>query len=401
MRDIADGLRALLDAGRPFAVATVIGARGSSPRPPGAAMAVSADGEAVGSISGGCVEGAVYGTAERVLAGEGAVVETYGYSDDEAFAVGLTCGGTLEVLVAPADRELLAAWADRVGVDEPVALATVVDGPAPLGAQLLVGASDAVGTLGAEGLDVAVTDDARGMLAAGQTGDRHYGPQGQRRIDDVTVFVQSFTPPPRMIVFGATDFAAAVSRIGVFLGYRVTVCDARPVFATTRRFPEAHEVVCEWPHRYLERTEVDGRTVLCVLTHDPKFDVPLLEVALRRPAAYIGAMGSRRTHDDRLRRLREVGVSEYELARLHSPVGLDLGARTAEETAVSIAAEIVQHRWGGSGRPLAVTSGDIHVGPGHPGRTVAGTADLGTADAGTTDLGTADSGTATAGPVPA
>ena len=361
MRDIADGLRALLTTGEPFAVATVIAAQGSSPRPPGAAMAVSASGEALGSISGGCVEGAVYGTAERVLAGEGAVVETYGYSDDDAFAVGLTCGGTLEVLVAPADRELLAAWADRVAVDEPVALATVVSGPARLGAQLLVGAAYALGSLGVEGLDVAVTDDARGMLAAGQTGDRHYGPQGERRIDDVTVFVQSFTPPPRMLVFGATDFAAAVSRIGVFLGYRVTVCDARPVFATTRRFPEAHEVVCDWPHRYLAATEVDERTVMCVLTHDPKFDVPLLEVALQGPAAYIGVMGSRRTHDDRLARLREVGVTEEQLARLHSPVGLDLGARTAEETAVSIAAELVQHRWGGSGRPLAATAGPIHA----------------------------------------
>ncbi len=365
MRDIAEGLRDLLGRDTPFAVATVIGAKGSSPRPPGAAMAVSSDGEALGSISGGCVEGAVYDTAERVLAGEGAVVESYGYSDDDAFAVGLTCGGTLEVLVAPADRVLLAAWTERVAVDDPVALATVVSGPAPLGAQLLVGADDALGTFGAEGLDAAVADDARGMLAAGQTGDRHYGPNGQRRIDDVTVFVQSFTPPPRMLVFGATDFAAAVSRIGVFLGYRVTVCDARPVFATTRRFPEAHEVVCEWPHTYLARTEVDPRTVICVLTHDPKFDVPLLEVALRRPAAYIGAMGSRRTHDDRLRRLREVGLSDEEVARLHSPIGLDLGARTAEETAVSIAAEIVQAQWGGSGRPLAATEGDIHVGAGH------------------------------------
>jgi len=370
VRDIADGLRELLGRDLPFAVATVVGARGSSPRPPGAAMAVTGDGEALGSISGGCVEGAVYDTAERVLAGAGAVVETYGYSDDDAFAVGLTCGGTLDVLVAPADPQLLSAWVDRVALDDPVALATVVSGPAPLGAQLLVGPDTVLGTLGTEGLDVAVTDDARGMLAAGQTGDRHYGARGERRVDDVTVFVQSFTPPPRMLVFGATDFAAAVSRIGVFLGYRVTVCDARPVFATPRRFPEAHEVVCEWPHSYLRRTAVDVRTVICVLTHDPKFDVPLLEVALRRPAAYVGAMGSRRTHDDRLRRLREVGLSEDELARLHSPIGLDLGARTAEETAVSIAAEIVQDRWGGSGRPLAVTGGDIHVdihgGTGHP-----------------------------------
>jgi xanthine dehydrogenase accessory factor len=371
VRDLAEGLRELLASDRPFALATVIGARGSSPRPPGAVMAVALDGEALGSISGGCVEGAVYGTAEQVLADGAAVVESYGYSDDEAFAVGLTCGGELDVLVAPADRDVVAEWVQRVDADEPVALATVVGGPARLGASLLVTATGSRGTLGEEGLDVAVLDDARGMVDAGQTGTRHYGPKGQRRIDDVTVFVQSFTPPPRMLVFGATDFAAAVSRIGVFLGYRVTVCDARPVFATARRFPEAHEVVCEWPHRYLERTEVDGRTVMCVLTHDPKFDVPLLQVALRTPAAYVGAMGSRRTHDDRLRRLREVGMTEQELARLHSPIGLDLGARTAEETAVSIAAEIVQQHWGGSGRPLAATEGTIHTGTGHEDAVVA------------------------------
>jgi len=164
-----------------------------------------------------------------------------------------------------------------------------------------------------------------------------------------------------MLVFGAIDFAAAVARVGKFLGYRVTVCDARPVFATAKRFPEADEVVVEWPHRYLQSTTVDARTVICVLTHDPKFDVPLLEVALRTDAAYIGAMGSRRTHDDRLARLREEGVTEDELARLASPIGLDIGARTPEETAVSIAAEIVAHRWGGSGARLTDTAGPIHT----------------------------------------
>jgi xanthine dehydrogenase accessory factor len=163
-----------------------------------------------------------------------------------------------------------------------------------------------------------------------------------------------------MLVFGAIDFAAAVARAGKFLGYRVTVCDARPIFATRARFPDADEVVTDWPHRYLAGQAVDARTVICVLTHDPKFDVPLLEVALRTPAAYIGAMGSRRTHDDRLARLREVGLTEDELARLRSPIGLDLGARTPEETAVAIAAELIQLRWGGSGRPLTATTGRIH-----------------------------------------
>ena len=172
--------------------------------------------------------------------------------------------------------------------------------------------------------------------------------------------MHSFAPPPRMVVFGAIDFAAAVASIGKYLGYHVTVCDARPVFATPARFPGADEVVVDWPHRFLQRTAVDERTVICVLTHDPKFDVPVLEVALRTPAAYVGAMGSRRTHEDRLERLRAVGLTDAELARLRSPIGLDLGARTPEETAVSVAAELIQLRWGGSGQALTSIAGRIH-----------------------------------------
>ncbi len=179
------------------------------------------------------------------------------------------------------------------------------------------------------------------------------------------MFVWAFAPKPRMLVFGAIDFAAAVARVGGFLGYEVTVCDARPVFATTSRFPDADEVVVDWPHRYLaaeqEAGRIDRRTVITVLTHDPKFDVPLLEVALRLPeVAYVGAMGSRRTHEDRLDRLREAGITDEEIDRLSSPIGLDLGARTPEETAVSIAAEIIAGRWGGSGERLASTDGRIH-----------------------------------------
>jgi xanthine dehydrogenase accessory factor len=209
-------------------------------------------------------------------------------------------------------------------------------------------------------LDAAVDDDVRGMLAQGLTGTRRYGEHGERLGDELAVFVNSFAPPPRMIVFGAIDFAAAVARVGKFLGFRVTVCDARGVFATRARFPDADEVVVDWPHRFLSQTTVDARTVICVLTHDPKFDVPVLQVALRTPAGYIGAMGSRRTHEDRLERLREAGLTEPELARLRSPIGLDLGARTPEETAVSIAAELIQLRWSGTGRPLTTTAGRIH-----------------------------------------
>ncbi len=366
MREVAPGLRRLLVSGTGFALATTVAVRGSSPRPPGATMAVDTAGEVLGSLSGGCVEGAVYTAAEEVLAGASARVESYGISDDEAFAVGLTCGGVLDVLVQRVDAEgaaLLSGVLDDLDTGTPVALATVVGGPAALGARLAVRRDGTAGSLGDPGLDAAVTDDARGLLAGGQDGTRHYGPHGERRVDDVAVFVQSFSPPPRMIVFGAIDFAAAVARLGAYLGYRVTVCDARPVFATGRRFPDADEVVVAWPHDYLGRTAVDERTVLCVLTHDPKFDVPLLELALRGPAAYVGAMGSRRTHTERLERLRELGLTEAELGRLHSPVGLDLGARTPEETAVSIAAEIIRVRWGGTGRPLSETGGAIHPTP--------------------------------------
>ncbi|MGW1885684.1 XdhC family protein [Streptomyces sp. NPDC001970] len=363
MRDILPALSRWYAAGEPFGLATVVAVSRSAPRGPGAAMAVGPDDEVLGSVSGGCVEGAVYELAKEVVADGEARLQTFGYSDEDAFAVGLTCGGAITLLVrrvAPDTDPGFGAVAESVAGHRPVTVASVTDGPALRGAALAVWPDTVAGTLGAPGLDAAVTADARGELAQGATGLRHYGPQGQRREDAVTVFLQSFAPPPRMLVFGAIDYAAAVARIGDFLGYRVTVCDARPVFATPKRFPQGVEVVVDWPHRYLGATETDSRTVICVLTHDPKFDVPLLEEALRREAAYIGAMGSRRTHDDRMKRLREAGLSETELARLRSPVGLDLGARTPEEVAVSVAAEIVALRWGGSGAPLTATAGAIH-----------------------------------------
>ncbi|MFJ8982031.1 XdhC family protein [Streptomyces sp. NPDC102282] len=367
MRELLSELRAWQTTATPFALATVVAVRGSAPRAPGAAMAVTATGVVAGSVSGGCVESDVYEVATETLTTGETRLRTYGISDEEAFGAGLTCGGTIDVLIQPcvtaADRERLRELADLVASGEPVALATVVSGAAP-GARRTVLDGRTSGSLGDEGLDAAVTDDARGLLAQGATGTGRYGPHGERRMQDVTVFVQTFAPAPRMLVFGAIDHAAATARIGSFLGYRVTVCDARPAFATRERFPTADEVVCAWPHTYLESTAVDARTVVCVLTHDPKFDVPLLAAVLRTPAAYIGVMGSRRTHADRIARLRETGVDEAELARLASPVGLDLGARTPEETAVSIAAEIIQHRWGGTGRPLGELTGAIHHAPG-------------------------------------
>ncbi|MBL1104072.1 XdhC family protein [Streptomyces sp. 5-8] len=363
MREILPALERWYSDRTPFGLATVVAVSRSAPRGPGAAMAVGPDDEVVGSVSGGCVEGAVFELAQEVVASGEARLESFGYSDEDAFAVGLTCGGEITLLVrpvTPGTDPVFGSVAASVGAGEPVTVATVVDGPAPRGAARAVWADTASGTLGTSGLDAAVTADARGELALGATVLRHYGPRGERREDDVTVFLQSFAPPPRMLVFGAIDYAASVARIGDFLGYRVTVCDARPVFATPKRFPTGVEVVVEWPHRYLHSTGTDERTVICVLTHDPKFDVPLLEEALRRPAAYIGAMGSRRTHDERRERLAEAGLTEAELSRLRSPLGLDLGARTPEEVAVSVAAEIVALRWGGTGTPLTATTGAIH-----------------------------------------
>ncbi|WP_210650141.1 XdhC/CoxI family protein [Nocardioides sp. SYSU D00065] len=371
MRDVLPELMAWWEAGETIGVGTVVATFRSAPRPPGASMLVGPDETAVGSVSGGCVEGAVYELAQAVAGSGTPVLERYGVSDDDAFAVGLTCGGILDVFVEQVSRATfpqLGAIAADVAAGRPVALATVIEHPDPtrVGRRMVIRPDAASeGGLGSTRADAAVRDDALGLLAAGTDATLTYGPDGERRGEGMRVFVWGFAPKPRMLVFGAIDFAAAVAEVGSFLGYRVTVCDARPVFATASRFPRADEVVVDWPHRYLqaevEAGRVDGRTVLAVLTHDPKFDVPLLEVALRLPAvAYVGAMGSRRTHEDRVDRLRAAGVTDAELARLSSPIGLDLGARTPEETAVSIAAEIVARRWGGSGERLAATQGRIH-----------------------------------------
>lgn len=373
MRDIIDHLIDWWDDGVSVGLATVVDTAKSAPRGPGAAMGVGPDGTVHGSVSGGCVEGAVYEIAREVVADGVPVLEHYGYSDDEAFAVGLTCGGELDVFVERFDRETFPQFAevvDDIRNGRPVAVATVVDHPdaAWRGRRVVLypeGVEFATkGSLGSDRADDAVVDDALGLLAAGHNAMLTYGPDGQRLGDGMKVFVQAFAPQPRMLVFGAIDFAAAVASVGSFLGYNVTVCDARPVFATSARFPEADEVVVDWPHRYLAREHqegrVDDRTVIAVLTHDPKFDVPLLSVALTLPAAYVGVMGSRRTHDDRMTRLREAGVTQEQLDRMSSPIGLDLGARTPEETAISIAAEIVSARWGGTGAPLSATDGAIH-----------------------------------------
>ncbi|WP_055618223.1 XdhC family protein [Streptomyces phaeochromogenes] len=368
MLDIAEELHRWVEQGRDFAVATVVAVGGSAPRQPGAALAVDTDGTAIGSVSGGCVEGAVYELCQQALADGKPVLERFGYSDEDAFAVGLTCGGIIDILVTPvragaSTREIFALALATATRGEAAAVARIASGPPELlGRALLVRPDGSYeGGFGAHPeLDRTAVDEARAFLDAGRTGTLEIGEQGSRCGAPLTLLIESSVPPPRMIVFGAIDFASALVRIGKFLNYRVTVCDARPVFATSARFPEADEIVVDWPHRYLERTQVDGRTVLCVLTHDAKFDVPLLQLALRLPVAYVGAMGSRRTHLDRNERLREVGVTELELARLRSPIGLDLGARTPEETALSIASEIVANRRGGTGVSLTGAHTPIH-----------------------------------------
>lgn len=375
MREVLPELRRRLSNGESVSVATVVDTWQSAPRQPGATMLVAEDGTITGSVSGGCVEGALYDLCRDVLVHGTPMLQRYGVSDDDALAVGLTCGGILDVFVerlSPATYPESDDLFTDIDGERPVSTATIVehDDSSLVGRRLMLRPTNSesrchVGTLGSDRIDSAVVDDALGLLASGRSGTLTYGPDGQRRGDGMRVFVQSFAPKPRLLVFGAIDFAAAVARMGSFLGYRVTLCDARAVFATTVRFPEADEVIVDWPHRYLasqaEAGAIDQRTAIAVLTHDPKFDVPLLSVALRLPAVrYIGVMGSRRTHEDRLARLRDEGLTHEELERMSSPIGLDLGARTPEETAVSIAAEMISLRWGGDGGRLSKRSGPIH-----------------------------------------
>ncbi|MCV7257658.1 XdhC family protein [Mycobacterium shimoidei] len=370
MRDVLADLMSIWRAGGTAGMGTVVRTFRSAPRPPGASMVVAPNGSVSGSVSGGCVEGDVYERATEVARTGIPQLQRYGVSDDDAFAVGLTCGGIIDVFIEAVSQATfpeLAAVADDIEAHQPVAIATVIAHPDAgwVGRRLVIRPDSVAGSLGSPRADAAVADDARGLLAVGRSEVLTLGPDGERLGDGLEVFVSSQFPRPRMLVFGAIDFATALARQASFLGYRVTVCDARPVFATSARFPTADEVVVDWPDRYLaaqaEAGAIDRYTVICVLTHDPKFDVPVLKVALRLPeVGYVGAMGSRRTHDDRVARLREAGVSDAELARLASPIGLDLGARTPEETAVSIAADIIARRWGGGGQRLAEIGGRIH-----------------------------------------
>jgi xanthine dehydrogenase accessory factor len=338
MFEIADRLLGVVDRGRPVVVATAISIAGSAPRTVGTSMAF--DGEAViGSIAGGCVEGAVLEQCELTLVDGQARVVEYGVNDETAFSVGLTCGGQLRVHLQLVDDHVVEQLRQAVA-GQPAGLATVIDGSIPTKHE---------GRIRAE-LDARIALGETALMSIDCGGDM------------LEVFFETAGVPPRMIILGAMEFSAALSAAAQVLGFRVVVCDPRPMFATAVRFPGATTVV-DWPPSFLESADLDPRTVVCVLSHDARFDAEAISIALASPARYVGAMGSRVTHDRRMASLRERGVPESDLARLHSPIGLDLGASTPEETAVSILAEILAARTGATAAPLTATRGAIHLRP--------------------------------------
>jgi xanthine dehydrogenase accessory factor len=351
--------------GRRVVAATLVETVGSAPLDPGAEMLVDDGGRIEGSVTGGCVEGALVGEAQEVLAGGPPRVATYGISDSQAADVGLMCGGTVRVFVHElgAHRDVLQTVADAVDQERPVALATVLDG-ASAGAKLAVTAEAEVGGLGVtELLDAGVAREARGFLDEGLSALRRYSAAGEVMGDDLRVAIQAFATPPSMVIFGAIDFSAALAPLAREIGYRVTIVDAREAFARSPRFSAHAEVVVDWPDRHLATRALGPRDAVLVFTHDPKFDEPALLAALRTEAGYIGALGSRRTHADRMERLRAAGVTEDEQARINSPCGLDVGARTPAETAIAVLGEILALRAGRAGGRLAEASGPIHPRP--------------------------------------
>jgi xanthine dehydrogenase accessory factor len=327
MRDILPHLVRWTDEGQAVAVGSVIERIGSAPRDPGAALAVSAAGEVAGSVTGGCVEPAVIREATEVLNGSPGRICRYGLTDDDGFDVGLSCGGTIAVAVYPLDPALLAPLGEAVANDAPVALTVRL-------AEQRFGEQRVVSGEGAPTGDP-VESAARSLLEIGESGVVETA-AGE------LVFVESYTPRPDLYLFGASDHVAALVKMGKLLGYRVTVCDPRTTFMTRDRFPDADELAIEWPDRFLENAPIDARTAICMLTHDLKFDVPALRRALQTNAGYIGAIGSEKTRTERDARLRDEGVGEADLARLHAPIGIQIGARTPEEVAVTIAAQLIE-----------------------------------------------------------
>jgi xanthine dehydrogenase accessory factor len=352
-----------LREGKRVVSALLVEVAGSAPLDPGATMLIAESGEIEGSITGGCVEGAILAEARQVFAGGPPRIASYGFTDELAGTVGLTCGGIVEVLIyelAGAAGEVERVALEAAGQGQPVAIATLVEGER-VGAKLAVLGGETIGSLGgAERLDRAVARDAAGMLEAGLTGVRRYGVDGATLGAEIAVQIRSFAPPPQMLIFGAIDFSVALAKLAAEVGYRVSVSDPREPFIASPRFAEAAEVIVAWPQDALAGRSFGPRDAILVFTHDPKFDVPAVQGALESGAGYVGALGSRKTSDDRNRRLREAGLAEQDLRRLHAPCGLDIGGATPEEVAVSILAEIIAVRAGRVGRPLREGSAPIH-----------------------------------------
>ena len=320
MQDVVEAVEARAAQGERVGLAVLVRTERSSPKTPGALMAFTERGEIIGSLTGGCIEPALYEEAKTVLAGAAPRIARFGIAHDDAFEVGLPCGGGVEILVGVLEPALARELASAVREKRPVALAVWLSGKGTGRTELISG-------------DNGVPAGVRELLRSGTTGTVD--------LDGDEVFVRPFLSRPRMYVFGAIDFASSVAWVGRFLGYHVTVCDARSRFVTRERFPDADELVVEWPDRFLERAPVDERTTIVVLTHDDKFDLPTLRIALRTRAGYVGAMGSRRTTERRAELLRNEGLTDAELARLHAPIGLPIASRSPEEVAVAIGAEII------------------------------------------------------------
>ncbi len=357
-----------LGEGRRCVQALLVAVEGSAPLPDGAMMLIGDGGEIEGSITGGCVEGALVTEAEAILAGErGPGIEVYGISDELAGTVGLMCGGIVHVFLQElsgpaAEVELAGLRAHLEG--RPVAIATLLEGE-DAGGRLAVVDGEVIGSLGALPLlQRNVAREAAGLMEDGKTAVRRYGADGATLGDELGVHVRAYAPPPRMVIFGAIDFSAALAAFASRIGYSVTICDARERFARSDRFSSDAEVRVGWPQEVMESMTLGPRDAVLVFTHDPKFDEPALIAALATDAGYIGALGSRRTTADREQRLHDAGVDGPSLRRVHAPCGLDIGSRTAEETAVSVLAEIIATRRRGpalDARPLQVTSGPIHA----------------------------------------
>ena len=353
-----------LEEGRRVAAGTLVAVDGSSPLDVGASVYIDAGGTIEGSVTGGCVESAVAQEALAILEERRPPrLVTYGISDELAGTVGLDVRRHrphLHPRAARRRRDATLAALRAIREARPAALATLLEGESA-GAKLYVDAEGTVGGLGAGPLlERNVTEEARGLTAQGRSLIREYGPDGASLGGGLPVHVAAFAEPPRMVIFGAIDFASALAPLAKALGYRVTIADPRSAFLDSPRFASAAQTLPAWPEDALaELPPLGARDAALVFTHDPKLDVPAVTAALASGAGYVGALGSRRTTEDRNRRLREAGVSDEEIARVYAPCGLDIGSSTVEETAVAILAEIIARRTGREGRPLRQGEGPI------------------------------------------